>query len=86
MNDFYPHASGIKYVQDDVNTCSFISPKSALFDTREYVVEQAIISGLKSSLLCEYFSYKESIRFSSNIMIDNFRNKGDQNLRYELHQ
>ena len=68
------------------NTCCFSSLSYAIFDAREYVVEQAIVLRLKSSLLCEYFCYKYNIRFASNIMSDNLRNKGEHNRLYKLHQ
>ena len=58
MNNFYPYASEIKYVQYDVNNCCFSSLAFDLFDAIEYVAEQAILLWLRSSLLCEYFGFK----------------------------
>ena len=71
---FYTRAPKLKYVQDYVNTCCFGS------------LEQAVVSQLKSYLLCEYFGYKDRIRFASNITRDNMRNKGDNCCGYKLHQ
>ena len=31
MHDFHPHAAEIKYVQNEDNTCVFVSMTSALF-------------------------------------------------------
>ena len=44
MNHFNLHAPEIKYVQDDVNNYYFSSLTSDMFDTRSYIVEQAIVS------------------------------------------
>ena len=68
MNDFHHHAPEINYVQNDVNNVCFSSLAYAMFYVREYVTEQDIVSQLKSSLSCDYFCYKYSIRFDINIM------------------
>ena len=48
--EFHTYAPEIKYLQDVKNSFVLSSLESALFYSREYVIEQAIDSRLKSSL------------------------------------
>ena len=86
MNNFYPHEPAINYVQGDVNICWFSIWASDIFDIRDYVPEQAIVSRLKSFLLFKYVCYKYRIMFASIILSNNVRNKGKNQRRYKLHQ
>ena len=69
-----------------MNTCSFGSLASDMFDAIEYVIEQAIVLQLKSSLLFESKWYKVRIKFANYIMIGNEINKGKQSRYYNLLQ
>ena len=61
MNGFRPHASEIKYVQDDRIDCVLISQASALFYANEHVVEHAVLSQILSSLSCDTVGYLNRI-------------------------
>ena len=59
-----------KYIHYDENNCCLSILASALFDSREYVAENAIVLRLKEYLLCESKGCKNRIKFSNDIVID----------------
>ena len=86
MHDYDPHAPEIKYVQDDKNTCVFISLDYSFFTVNEHVVEHSVVSRLSSSLSCETVGFINRIKFASNILTDRVINKEEQQCSYNLVQ
>ena len=57
-----------------------------MFDYREYVAEQTIVSRLEVSLLCESKGYKCRIKFANDIIIYKEINKVEQHCCYKILQ
>ena len=60
----------MEYIKGGANTCCFGSLESTLFDSGEYVLEQAIESRIEDPLVFESNGYADKIRFTNNIIID----------------
>ena len=84
MHDFHPHEPEIKYFQNEENTCVFSSLYSDLFSENEHYVEHAVLSQLSSYLSCDTVGYMNRIRFSTKILTDGVRNKGEQQRHYKV--
>ena len=77
MAEFRPREPSIKYIQDDANTCSLGGLYSVMYASVEYVEEHSIAACIQESLVFQTNWYADRISFSTDIMIDKERNKGD---------
>ena len=62
MHAFDPHATEVKYVQEDENTCFSISLDSALFAANENVAEHSVVSRISSYLSCDIVGFISRIK------------------------
>ena len=82
--DFNHNAPAIKYVQHDKNTRVLSSLASALYDSREHVVEKAIAYWIEESFKSASLGYLDRIKFDNKMMTYRVREEGDKNLRYNM--
>ena len=52
----------------------------------ENIVKHAVVSQLLSSLSCDTVGFINRVKFSSDILTERVRNKGEQWCRYEIFQ
>ena len=59
---------------------------SAFFADNEHVSEHAVVSQISLSLSCDTFRFSNRTKFTSGILTDRVRNKGEQRCRYKFFQ
>ena len=79
-NDINPHATGIKYKQNNENTCVISSQASSLFAANDFFGKQAVTS----RIILYFSSSLDRIQFSVDIITQHVINKVEQRSHYKL--